>query len=72
MHRISREQARKHAFDWREEPLLRVRAGELFVIETYDASTGYFKSPTDKANPALRPGRAALRPGRALGLAPAG
>jgi acetamidase/formamidase len=56
MHRISREQARKHAFDWREEPLLRVRAGELFVIETYDASTGYFKSPTDKANPALRPG----------------
>jgi acetamidase/formamidase len=56
MHRISREQARKHAFDWRDEPLLRVRPGELFVIETYDASTGYFKSPADKANPALRPG----------------
>jgi acetamidase/formamidase len=56
MHRISREQARKHAFDWRDEPLLRVRAGELFVVETYDASTGYFKSPSDKANPALRPG----------------
>ena len=56
MHRISREQARKHAFDWRDEPLLRVRAGELFVVETYDASTGYFKSPMDKANPALRPG----------------
>ena len=56
MQRINREQARKYAFDWRDEPLLRVRPGESFEVETYDASTGYFKSPADKAIPALRPG----------------
>jgi acetamidase/formamidase len=56
MQRITREQARKYAFDWRDEPLLRVACGEPFEIETYDASTGYFKSEKDKAIPALRPG----------------
>jgi acetamidase/formamidase len=56
MQRIVREQSRKYAFDWRDAPLLRVRRGESFEIETYDAGTGYFKSPADKANPALRPG----------------
>src|SRR5713101_5378453 len=56
MQRITREQARKYAFDWEDEPLLRVRAGESFAVETYDASTGYFKSPADKAVPGLRPG----------------
>jgi acetamidase/formamidase len=56
MQRITREQARKYAFDWRDEPLLRVRRGESFEVETYDASTGYFKSPADKAVPARRPG----------------
>jgi acetamidase/formamidase len=56
MQRIPREQARKYAFDWRDEPLLRVRPGETFEIETWDAGTGYFKTPADKANPALRPG----------------
>jgi amidase len=56
MQRITREQARKYAFDWRDQPLLRVRPGESFEIETYDASTGYFRSPQDKAIPALRPG----------------
>lgn len=56
MQKIHREQARKYAFDWRDEPLLRVQAGESFEIETYDASTGYFKSPDDKAIPAKRPG----------------
>ena len=56
MQRISREQARKYAFDWRDEPLLRVRPGEPFELETYDASTGYFKSAADKAIPARRPG----------------
>ena len=56
MQRIDREQARKYAFDWRDEPLLRVRPGESFEIDTYDASTGYFKSPADKAIPGLRPG----------------
>ena len=39
-----REQARKYAFDWRDEPLLRVACGESFEIETWDASTGYFRS----------------------------
>ena len=52
----SREQARKYAFDWEDEPLLRVECGESFEIETYDASTGYFRSPEDKAIPTLRPG----------------
>src|SRR5437868_6710101 len=56
MQRIPRELARKHAFDWEDEPLLRVQPGESFEIETWDASTGYFKSPADKAIPALRPG----------------
>ena len=56
MQRITREQARKYAFDWEDEPLLRVQPGESFEIETYDASTGYFRSAEDKAIPALRPG----------------
>jgi acetamidase/formamidase len=56
MQRITRDQARKYAFDWRDEPLLRVRCGESFAIETFDASTGYFKSPQDKAIPGKRPG----------------
>src|SRR5436189_6097689 len=56
MHRITREQARKYAFDFREEPLLRVHRGETFEIETYDASTGYFKTASDKAIPAKRAG----------------
>ena len=33
MQRIEREQARKYAFDWRDEPLLRVEQGEPFEIE---------------------------------------
>lgn len=56
MQRIDREQARKYAFDWRDEPLLRVQPGEPFAIETYDAGTGYFQSAEDKAIPAKRPG----------------
>ncbi len=56
MQRISREQSRKYAFDWEDEPLLRVQCGESFEIETHDASTGYFQSEKDKAIPALRPG----------------
>lgn len=54
--RITREDARKYAFDWRDEPLLTVQCGESFEIETYDASTGYFKSEDDKAMPSRRPG----------------
>jgi acetamidase/formamidase len=56
MQKIKRDQSRKYAFDWRDEPLLRVRCGESFEIETWDASTGYFKSDADKAIPARRPG----------------
>jgi acetamidase/formamidase len=56
MQRIARDQARKYAFDWRDQPLLHVRPGETFEVETWDASTGYFKTPADKAIPALRPG----------------
>ena len=56
MQRIPRDLARKYAFDWRDTPLLRVRPGESFEIDTWDASTGYFKSAADKAIPALRPG----------------
>ena len=36
--------------------MLRVKPGETFEIETYDASTGYFRTPEDKAIPAKRPG----------------
>ena len=43
MQRIPRDQARKYAFDWRRRPLLRVQPGENFEMETWDASTGYFK-----------------------------
>ena len=56
MQRIFREQAKKYAFDWRDEPLLRVKVGESFEIETFDASNGYFRTPEDKAIPAKRPG----------------
>ena len=56
MQRIPRDSARKYAFDWRDEPLLRVKPGEVFELETYDASTGYFKTEADKAIPAKRPG----------------
>jgi acetamidase/formamidase len=54
--RIEREQARKYAFDWDDAPLLKVKCGETFVVETYDASTGYFKTAEDKAIPGRRPG----------------
>src|SRR6516225_785325 len=56
MKRIPRDLARKYAFDWRDQPLLRVRPGEALEVETWDASTGYFQTPEDKAIPARRPG----------------
>jgi acetamidase/formamidase len=56
MQQIPRELARKYAFDWEDEPLLRVQRGEVFDIETYDAGTSYFKSAADKAVPRKRPG----------------
>src|SRR5262249_31479219 len=54
--RITREQARKYAFDWEDGPLLRVRRAESLEVEPYAASTGHFKTPDDKAIPARRPG----------------
>lgn len=56
MKKISRDQAKKYAFDWRDQPLLKVQCGESFGVETYDASTGYFRSPEDTADPVHRPG----------------
>ncbi|SVC79577.1 uncharacterized protein METZ01_LOCUS332431, partial [marine metagenome] len=56
MQKITRDQARKFAFDWRDEPLLRVQPGESFEIETWDAGSGFFKTPDDEAIPANRPG----------------
>jgi len=56
MQKISRDNATKFAFDWRDEPLLRVEPGESFEIETNDASSGYFRSTEDKAIPSRRPG----------------
>jgi amidase len=56
MQRIPRELARKFAFDWRDDILLRVVPGEPFEVETNDASNGYFKTEHDLAVPALRPG----------------
>ena len=53
---IPRDLARKFAFDWRDEPLLRVEPGEAFAVETFDASNGYIKTEEDKAIPARRPG----------------
>jgi acetamidase/formamidase len=56
MQRIVRDQARKFAFDWDDQPLLKVAPGESFEIETYDASNGYFRTEQDKATPGSRPG----------------
>jgi len=44
MQRIRRDQATIYALDGRLEPMLRVEAGEPFVIETDDASTGRLTS----------------------------
>jgi acetamidase/formamidase len=56
MQQILRDQARKFAFDWRDEPLLQVEPGELFEVETFDASNGYIRTEADQAIPARRPG----------------
>jgi acetamidase/formamidase len=56
MKRIPRELARRFAFDANDGPLLHVQPGEVFEVETFDASNGYIKTEDDLANPALRPG----------------
>ena len=45
MQRITRDQAMVYELDWRHEPVLRVRQGESFVIETEDAGSGLIRSP---------------------------
>ncbi|MSR32441.1 MAG: hypothetical protein EXR99_13155 [Gemmataceae bacterium] len=56
MKKISREQARKFAFNANDAPLLRVKPGEEIEIETWDAGSGFFKTSADKAIPGSRPG----------------
>ena len=56
MQKISRDLATKFEFNPSDKPLLHVKPGEVVEIETWDASSGYFKTSADKAIPALRPG----------------
>src|SRR3954451_19372212 len=56
MKHIPRDQSRRFAFDADDGPLLHVEPGELFEVETFDASNGYIKTEEDLANPSLRPG----------------
>ena len=44
MQRITRDQAMKYEFNHRDEPLLRVKEGESFIIETEDAGSGLIRS----------------------------
>ena len=37
----------KYAFDWRDEPLMRVAQGEAFQLETDDALSGLIVDDTD-------------------------
>jgi len=53
--RISRENANKYVFDRNHPPVLRVSAGEKFVIETEDAYSGEVRSPDQLSVPEHRP-----------------
>ena len=53
MQTINRSQARKFAFDWEDEPLLRVACGEVFEIQTM--LTQYRVDPRFVASAALPP-----------------
>ena len=61
MQKINRVDAKKYAFDWRDKPLLRVQPGESFEIETWDASTGFLKTPEDPPSPPTAPVSTATR-----------
>ena len=56
MKRITREQARKFAFDARRPPFAPCRPGETFEVETFDASDGYIRERGGQGDPARRPG----------------
>ena len=47
MQRITRDQALKYEFNWRDEPLIRVAQGESFQLETWDAGSGLIESEAD-------------------------
>ncbi|MBM3945058.1 MAG: hypothetical protein FJ317_06165, partial [SAR202 cluster bacterium] len=47
MQRITRDKALKYEFNFRDTPLLRVKQGESFVVESWDAGSGIIKSPAD-------------------------
>ena len=50
MQRIARDLARKYAFDWRDEPLLRVRPGEAFEVEFCDRAGATYGLHTLRTN----------------------
>jgi acetamidase/formamidase len=52
MQTIKLNEVQKYLFDARDEPVLRVRAGESFRVETDDALTGLV--PDESDNPQLR------------------
>jgi len=62
MKRITREQATVCAIDHRLEPLITVRQGESFVLETEDAAAGYFRNDDTLPYPENRPTHAADPP----------
>ena len=45
LQRITREQAMVYEFDHRHEPIINVKQGESFVVETEDAGSGQVRSP---------------------------
>ena len=47
MQRITKDQALKYEVNGQDEPLLRVRQGESFVVETFDAQAGNITSAED-------------------------
>lgn len=62
MKRITREQATACTIDHRLEPLITVRQGESFVLETEDAAAGYFRDDDTLPYPENRPTHAADPP----------
>ena len=47
MKKITRDQALKYEFNWRDDPLIRVDQGESFQLETWDAGSGKIHSGTE-------------------------
>ena len=47
MQKIQRGEVTRYAFDNRDEPVLRVQAGEVFQVETEDALSGLIEDDSD-------------------------